>query len=496
MPWATAWEDYPVPGSMLGLGVSDYEYRQRVRRYKPSSLLPLIAAAAVRYGEQQDWLNSPYRKYTPWALADAARVSLAYGTEFNRADATDRDLLQILDAYSRFDNPFLQNHDLRAFMLRMAGEQMTWQSSDYEALARTAAIFAQTQPLKPIECLRAGWDTELFGCTLQEYVGTAQLIWASAIACAGRFDLALFGTPDGKLIARHIGRDTVVRVLDAHFAISTEQFRAENKKAAGRAGADGRLRRFTYNPLRGHPLLTGFGAGYLCPMSQLAWAKATPWGVYFTGLGHYGDRFARDLGRLFEQYIGRRLRLLTGAQVLPEITYGPKAGRRKTVDWIVVLPEVVLLVEVKSAIPAEPVRLGTPDAADAILSKLGKAFTQIDVTAQLIADRDPALAAVPADRPVLGLAVTLEPFPVANAPFDLRPAARTPVTVADTAEIEVLVTITGTPPGRLLLERAADDVRSTWPLDTALNGHARSRNPILDEAWNSYPWASANRASR
>lgn len=76
-----------MPGSMPDSGVSDYEYRQRVRRYKPSSLLPLIAVAAVRYREQQDWLNSPYRKYTPWALADAARVSLAYGTEHNRADA-------------------------------------------------------------------------------------------------------------------------------------------------------------------------------------------------------------------------------------------------------------------------------------------------------------------------------------------------------------------------------------------------------------------------
>lgn len=148
-----------------------------------------------------------------------------------------------------------------------------------------------------------------------------------------------------------------------------------------------------------------------------------------------------DLGNLFEQYVGRHLRLLPGAQVLPEITYGPKSARSKTVDWIVVLPEVVLLVEVKSAIPTEPVRLGTPDATDAIVGKLGKAVSQIDITAQLIADRDPALAGVPADRPVLGLAVTLEPFHIANA-FSLLPAGRTPVTVADAAEIEVLVTVT------------------------------------------------------
>ena len=80
------------------------------------------------------------------------------------------------------------------------------------------------------------------------------------------------------------------------------------------------------------------------------------------------------------------------------------------------LPEVVLLVEVKSAVPTEPVRLGTPDAADAIVGKLGKAVGQIGVTAQLIADRDPALAAVPADRPVLGLAVTNLLTKQANGP--------------------------------------------------------------------------------
>ena len=182
--------------------------------------------------------------------------------------------------------------------------------------------------------------------------------------------------------------------------------------------------------------------------------------------------------------------------MLGEVTYGPKNDRRKTVDWIVILPEVVLLVEVKSAIPTEPVRLGTPEAAEAVLAKLGKAFKQIDVTAQLLADREAMLAAVPADRPVLGLAVTLEPFHIANAGFDPFPATRTPVTVADAAEIENLATITGISPGRLLLDRAADEVRSTWSLDTAFEGRARDRNPVLDQAWDSYPWASAARAYR
>jgi hypothetical protein len=164
--------------------VSDYEYRQLVRRYKPSSLVPLIAAAAARYWQHQDWLNSPYRKYMPWALADAARVSLASGNEY-RSDATDQDLLQVLNAFSRFDDPFLRDKDVHGFLLRMAGQQMTWQVPEYETIARTAAIFEQTPPLQPMEFLRPGWDAELFGCTLREYVGTAQLAWPARSAARG-----------------------------------------------------------------------------------------------------------------------------------------------------------------------------------------------------------------------------------------------------------------------------------------------------------------------
>ena len=110
--------------------------------------MPLIAAAAARYYEQEEWLNSPFRKYTPWALADAARVCLAYGTEYNRAEASEQDLLQILNAYSRFEDPVVRDHDGRACLLRMAGQQMTWQASEPQALARTAAIFTQTSLLR------------------------------------------------------------------------------------------------------------------------------------------------------------------------------------------------------------------------------------------------------------------------------------------------------------------------------------------------------------
>ena len=124
-----AWEDYLVPGSMLGSGVSDYEYRQRVRRYKPSSLLPLIAAASVPVQRAAGLAEQPVPQVHAVGAGGRGPRVASLRQRVNRADATERNLLQILNAYGRFDDPFLRDQDLHAFMLRMAGERMTWQSS-------------------------------------------------------------------------------------------------------------------------------------------------------------------------------------------------------------------------------------------------------------------------------------------------------------------------------------------------------------------------------
>ena len=118
--------------------VHDDEYTQLVRRYRPSSLLLAVAAAGAHYGvpqAQPRWLaGGVHTKFTPWALADVARVSLARGTEFHRAEAIDKDLLKILAAYSSLKDPTL--HDvgdgavrLRDFMLRTTGQQQAFQGA-------------------------------------------------------------------------------------------------------------------------------------------------------------------------------------------------------------------------------------------------------------------------------------------------------------------------------------------------------------------------------
>ncbi|WP_326847367.1 nuclease-related domain-containing protein [Streptomyces kaniharaensis] len=488
--------------------VTDDEYRQRVRRHRPSSLLPLVAAAAVRWGQpgqEHPWLNSPYRKYTPWALADIARVALTFGTEFHRAEATEDDLLKILCAYSQLKDLTLHNDDgdlsvrVRDFLMRTSGEQFVWQAPEATTLARTGAIFRDTAfpDHRTPQVLVPGWDTDLLGCTLTDYIGVTQILWAAAMYSQGRFDLAYLDAPQAAGIYDIIDRTTLLATVDRHFATDTEAFRAAERDTATRVArtpgaSHPQLRRFTHNPLLARPAVTGFGdAWLLCPVPQLVHRKASPASLYFTGFASLGPGFTIETGYLFEQYIGRQLRLLVDANVLPEITYMVGKQKRESVDWIVVFDDLVLLVEVKACMPTENVRLGLAFGVDETVRKIGKAYEQINRTEQLIANGHPDFAAVPKDRPRHGIVVTLEPFPIANAPFPTPglPSTALPVTVASAQEIEHLVMLTDTSASALLLARAADPQESTWSLDAVLARHSVDRNPVLDDVWNSYHWS-------
>ena len=295
--------------------VSDTEYRQRIRRYRPSDLLPLIAAKAAEYAHPDHpggWLASPYKKYTPWALADAARVSVIYGNEYRDTRPGDDDLLKILDLYSSLDEPFARSvnpsADLLDFLLRMSGEQLVWQEPQFNDQARTAALFLHTQTTKAMQCMHAGWDTALFGCSLVDYVGITQLLWSMVVNNRGWFDPN--GLPhenrttvDASIapyLAGFVGRSTMTKVIDAHFAASTTALRLEdarvNRKSRATPGYDRQLRRFEYNPLRARPAIAGLGSGYLCPSPGLVWAKATPWGLALSGMERFGLKFPETSG--------------------------------------------------------------------------------------------------------------------------------------------------------------------------------------------------------
>lgn len=378
-------------------------------------------------------------------------------------------------------------------MLRIVAEQMSYQQTPYHMIGRTAAIFQQTKPAREPSVIRKGWDAELFGASLGQYVGTGFFAKVGATKSMGRFSPAWLDRPDLHDITDAMPVEMMWTVMEQNFVASASSFRALRSKST----PDG-YRRFTFNPLLATPAVSGLGDAYVVPVVGQLLRKISPLGVYYAGVAHegWGDKFAQDVGDLFEQYIGRQLRQIPNATVHPEIVYGK--DNRRSVDWIVVCHKTVILVEVKSVRPTEAVRLGSLRADAEFQRMLGRAFAQVNTTDELIADENPAFSAIPAHLPRVGLIVTMEPFELANAEPILKfqhVTPRIPTNVCWSEDVERLVTLKNECIGEFLAELlanpAAEDGRR---IAAGLAGKAMSRNKVLDEAWNAYDWGFAAKA--
>lgn len=466
--------------------ILDDEYVARVRRHAPSSLIPLLAAAAAKYSAPGSWHRSPWLKFTPWALADIARVSLVSGNE-HRAPATLDDLLRCCAAYVAVRDPELSADDpesLTGFMLRITSEQLSYEQSPFHLAGRTAALFQDTQPTKSLQVVRPGWDAELLGCTLSQYVGTGVFIHAAATKNEGRFSAEWFNQPDLTAITAVLPHDLLARITDGNFVASTQWFRSRREQASS-----GAYRRFNFNPLLDKPVVAGIGTELLIPVPAQLFRKISPLGLYYSGVKKWENRFSEDVGDLFEQYVGRQLRLVPNSEVHPEIVYDK--DNKRSVDWIVVCEDTVILVEVKSIRPTKDIRLGNPNAVNEFKRMLGRAFKQLNTTDELIARKHPRFAHIPSNLPRVALIVTMEPFEVANAKpiLDFQEVApNIPTNVCASSDLELLVTLQDQDVGQFLMGLLTDESRPGYQISTGLTDHALGRNAVLDEAWASYEW--------
>lgn len=480
MPVTTSEHDAPR--------TTDDEYVKGVLRYRPSSLVPWIARVGAQYAAIGSWENGDYMRFNPWALSDIARVSLVGGSEFLH-DATRGDLLQCAEDYRNLFDPELGTDEPGAaagFLLRIGYEQLLFRQSLKGEIARNIAIFEQTPPTQPLTVIKPGWDQDLLGCSLSQYAGIGFCVYAVAMQHQGQFATSWLDDPALHFISSHIPLDLMREVLDREFTGDRDYFRS-----VADTNAPSPYRRFGYNPLLGRPVVR-LNNRLMIPVPLQVIRKISPVGLWYVGYDRWRNSFAEDVGHLFEQYVGRVLRTIPDAQVYSEVIYDPKRNKR-SVDWMVLWHNVVLLVEVKSTRATQEIRMGTEQGWTDLKGRLGHAYAQLTTTSDLIERRHPQFSHIPHDLPRLGLVVTMEPFPF----VDGRPmrdmigvTPSLPMRVCSISDLEWLVCLPDRSVGDHLLNLMTDPAREGWEvLGQEFAGLEFAPSAVLDQAWSAFAWS-------
>ncbi len=470
------------------------EFVQRVRRHRTTDVLEAVAAASVvlterDYGDRRD---APFTdNVQQWSLSAVAKAAIVAGNDHRSHAVTEDDLERMCETFINVEEPFTHEPNapgsLAAFLIRTAYEQFPSQLSVFEELARTQALLADAVSKTAQNVITpAFWDDAL-GCSLTDFVGVGLLLNIGALKNGGYYDPGWLSQPNFGPVLDHLPKDVIEPVAARHFLASREMFR---RTAHLHSIEDRYLRRFEFNPLAVHPFVQQPDGRYIGPSPRYALTRTSPTGLYYIGLEHGGTTFSQALGAVFEQYIGAQLGLLHPEITLHDVEY--ERGK-KAADWIVVLPKAVLIVEVKATPLTAAARVGTERLAEDLDRAPGRAIEQIDQTSALIKQRHRALSNVPADRPIVGLVVTLEPYFQCNS--DLvwaRPESETPIVLAASRELEALVTIADAGVDEFLVDLVRDEELSRWSLGRAVAKHQCRRNPILDQAWSRYPFRSVD----
>lgn len=467
------------------------EFRQIVRRYRPSDLLPALAELSLAGGEP------PYEGNTlggvpPWATALAARESVLWGNEHRDAEVTGDSLRIIINAHNNIYEgaPAPDAGGVLDIMTRLAYEQFPYQESIFEEVSRSHALMVEGAAEIPVEVLDDGAWNRLLGAPLGEVVGATFFLQVAANSNMGWFDHAFLDRDDLQALYDRWPR-TVIEERATQLSSTFDEFRAAYEAVPHPPAG---YERYAYNPLIKRPFLRMPDGRLLAPQPRLILRTVSPGALYYRGMDEFGQPFSRDLGNLTEHYVGKQLRAIEPPPELhPEIVYREAKSEKKSIDWFLVLPSAVIMFEVKSA------RFGLLDRAafggyqDKVKTLLNKAIEQLERSSMALDDGNPLFAHIPNDRPRVGVIVTGEPYYLANSPWTRHLLNETPFPTL-TASVRDIEFLAGLPLDEVegqLVRIANDPDRSTWSLGNALDKAAGTRSPVLQRAWDSYPWPEA-----
>ncbi|MCK2032199.1 nuclease-related domain-containing protein [Microbacterium sp. KSW4-4] len=481
----------------MALSASEHVYRYAdlrayCRRFDRDASLRLLSVVSRGWDGRANDGYGRVKSFLPWDVAGVAALVLRWGTRGGPAP-TLGDIERMCWAFFNVEHPDAdESESALAAILRTIYSQSPFQFPDAKMnWARAVALFRDTafrRDYQP-EVMKPGWQEELLGCSIEQWVSAGFALYSASLS--GIVYPFEWTNELRDVLAGLGGADGFDRIVRRGFSTTVAEYRDERRAHIERFGGtpEQQLRRepFSFNPLFVSPFISDVAEHFVAPCFPAIEVRASALGVLHEGTGRWGDAFRRDAGQLFEQYVGRQLREIEGAQVLPEKNFGPKKERAKSIDWFVVLPDVVLLIECKVMAPDRFLQEGF-GSVERAHGRLNKPILQINRTAQALARGDVDLAAIPRDRPVVALIVTFGNFVIANS-RDVRERLTTAVVPTAFVGVDFLETLVTTDPLAMseYLSRAKSPTNRPGVLPLESAELIAGRNRLLDDAFEALP---------
>jgi hypothetical protein len=324
-----------------------------------------------------------------------------------------------VEHFTMLDHPVERDSSLDHLGMVSRGLSSQWLYLRYDlnTLGRSVALFDDTPyptNLRP-KIMTAGWQHRLLGSSVAEYC-TAVLLMHSLAVEGKAYPFGMADMPLHRIFPEEDSAELFEKIVHKNMLTTIEAFHQPIPRLAEAAEQwnvpESQLEPWGYNLLQGRPFVGGVTTqSWIAPCAPIVLQKASAPSIAYAGLARFDCAFTDELGHLFQAYIGRQLALVRGAKAHPEISFRPS---NQSVDWILITPHAVFLVECKSAFPNVDVKEGRSALAAAHEKVIGHGIDQINKTVAALRGGGPEFAVIPPNLPLVGLVVTLGDYDLGN----------------------------------------------------------------------------------
>ncbi len=452
---------------------------QRVRRYRPSDLLPALGQVSADYLKPD---MESAREIPAHILSALARDALLFGNEDRSRQRLSRD--EVLGLVNLFNTTYDREPgaDAHAVMTRHAFEQFRFQEYELAGMARTLLVLDHVLANPVTRFNHADFARWLGGAA--EQVFRAQQILATLVSHEKGYwrprdesDLWKLAADEQPLLDMFTATPPgVVLAVADRMTVTQAQFK--ECYPLDRRETSPWMQRWLPNPLQAFPLIRLPDGSVVAPQLREILRSGTLDVQLPLIPPERRDEYLRELGDAVERYVGDLLRDIEDATIEPAIRYGPNG--EESIDWIVTLAHLVILIEVKAVRPNLNVKMAQGEYEATYLERITRGARQIKRTNTLIETQHPAFAHLANDKPRIGIIVTGEPFYLPNRPWSLdqQQGADIPILLGSLLDVERLSGHTADEITHALTTVAGDPEQSTWYLGSAMHHHLPAKTRV------------------